>query len=79
MIFDEATSALDTKSEQEITKALEAISKDKITIIIAHRLKTIEKVDKIIVLKEGKVSCMGSKSELLKQCDEFIHLNGLQR
>ncbi len=79
LIFDEATSALDTKSEQEITKALEAISKDKITIIIAHRLKTIEKVDKIVVLKEGKVSCIGSKSELLKHCDEFMHLNGLQR
>jgi len=79
LIFDEATSALDTKSEQEITKALEQISKDKITIIIAHRLKTIEKVDKIIVLKEGKVSCIGSKGELLKHCDEFMHLNGLQR
>ena len=79
LIFDEATSALDTKSEQEITQALEKISKDKITIIIAHRLNTIEKVDKIIVLNEGKVSCIGSKSELLKHCDEFIHLNGLQR
>jgi len=79
LIFDEATSALDTKSEQEITEALEQISKDKITIIIAHRLKTIEKVDKIIVLKEGEVRCIGSKSELLKHCDEFMHLNGLQR
>ncbi len=79
LIFDEATSALDTKSEQEITQALESISKDKITIIIAHRMKTIENVDKIIVLKEGKVSCIGSKSELLKHCDEFMHLNGLQK
>ncbi len=79
LIFDEATSALDTKSEQEITKALEKISKDKITIIIAHRMKSIENVDKIIVLKEGKVCCIGSKSELLKQCDEFNQLNGLQR
>jgi len=79
LIFDEATSALDTKSEQEISSALEEISKDKITIIIAHRLKTIEKVDKILVLKEGKVSCIGTKSELLKHCDEFVHLNGLQR
>ena len=79
LIFDEATSALDTKSEQEITQALDAISKDKITIIIAHRLKSIERADKIIVLKEGKVSCIGSKSELLKHCDEFMHLNGLQK
>ena len=79
LIFDEATSALDTKSEQEITQALESISKDKITIIIAHRMKTVENVDKIIVLKEGKVRCIGSKSELLKHCDEFMHLNGLQK
>jgi subfamily B ATP-binding cassette protein MsbA len=79
LIFDEATSALDTKSEQEITQALESISKDKITIVIAHRMKTIENVDKIIVLKEGKVCCIGSKSELLKHCDEFMHLNGLQK
>jgi subfamily B ATP-binding cassette protein MsbA len=79
LIFDEATSALDTKSEQEITQALDTISKDKITIIIAHRMKTIERVDKIIVLKEGKISCIGSKSELLKHCDEFMHLNGLQK
>jgi subfamily B ATP-binding cassette protein MsbA len=79
LIFDEATSALDTQSEQEITKALEKVSKDKITIIIAHRLKTIENVDRIIVLKEGKISCIGSKSELLKHCDEFKQLNGLQR
>ncbi len=79
IIFDEATSALDTQSEQEITDALQQVSKDKITIIIAHRLKTIEDSDQIIVLKEGKVSCIGTNRELLKHCDEFMHLNGLQR
>ncbi len=78
LIFDEATSALDTKSEQKITDALEAISKDRITFIIAHRLKTIESADKIVVLKSGKIVCEGRKSELLKHCDEFIKLNGGQ-
>ncbi len=78
LIFDEATSALDTKSEREITQALEKISKDKITFIIAHRLKTVEKADKIVVLKEGKIVCIGKNCELLKHCDEFKHLNGLQ-
>jgi subfamily B ATP-binding cassette protein MsbA len=79
LIFDEATSALDTKSEQKITDALKNISKNKITIIIAHRLKSIEHVNRIIVLKNGTISCVGNRSELLKQCDEFKHLNGLQR
>ena len=79
LIFDEATSALDTKSEKKITQALENISKDKITFIIAHRLNTIESADKIIVLKEGKIECIGTNSELLKNCEEFKHLHGLQK
>ncbi|MCH9814296.1 MAG: ABC transporter ATP-binding protein/permease [Epsilonproteobacteria bacterium] len=79
LIFDEATSALDTKSETKITDALEEISKDKITFIIAHRLNTIAQADQIVVLKEGKISCIGKNSELLKHCDEFMHLHGLQK
>ncbi len=79
LIFDEATSALDSKSEKKITEALENISKDKITFIIAHRLNTIENADKIIVLKEGKIECIGTNSELLETCEEFKHLHGLQK
>ncbi len=79
LIFDEATSALDTKSEKKITQALENISKDKITFIIAHRLNTIEHADKIIVLKEGEIECIGTNSELLKECEEFKHLHGSQK
>ncbi len=78
LIFDEATSALDTKSESKITEALENISKDRVTFIIAHRLKTIENADKILVLDEGKIVCKGKKSELLKHCNHFIELNGGQ-
>ena len=74
LIFDEATSALDTKSEEKITQALENISKDKITFIIAHRLKTIKNADKIFVLKEGKIVCAGDYETLLKECEEFRHL-----
>jgi len=76
-IFDEATSALDTKSEAKITQALENIAKDKIVFIIAHRLKTIENADKIIVLKEGKIVCEGTHKALLESCEEFKHLHGL--
>ncbi len=78
-IFDEATSALDTQSEQKITDALKKISKDKITIIIAHRLKTIEHANEILVLKDGEISCKGNKSELMKHCIDFKQLNGLQK
>ncbi len=79
IIFDEATSALDSKSEQAIIDAMERISADKITFIIAHRLNTIATADQIIVLKEGRIVCKGTKSELLKQCEEFKQLNGLQK
>jgi subfamily B ATP-binding cassette protein MsbA len=76
-IFDEATSALDTKSEAKITQALENIAKNKIVFIIAHRLKTVENADKIIVLKEGEIVCEGTHQALLKNCEEFKHLHGL--
>ena len=79
LIFDEATSALDNSSESLIVNALKEISKEKITFIIAHRLKTIEDADKIVVLKEGKVECIGKISELLKHCKQFLHLKGLQK
>ncbi len=78
-IFDEATSALDTESEQKITDAINAIARDKITFIIAHRMNTIVHADKIVVLKEGKIVCKGKNSELLKHCSEFKHLKGLQK
>jgi len=76
-IFDEATSALDTKSEKKITEALENIAKEKIMFIVAHRLKTIENADKIIVLKEGEIVCEGAHETLLAHCEEFKHLHGL--
>jgi len=78
LIFDEATSALDTKSEKKITQALENISKDKITFIIAHRLNTIESADKIVVLKEGEILCIDTHKNLLKECHEYRHLYGEQ-
>jgi subfamily B ATP-binding cassette protein MsbA len=74
-IFDEATSALDNESERAIIDAIDNISKDKITFVIAHRLNTIEHADKIILLKEGKIVCKGNKTKLFEKCDEFIALN----
>ncbi len=64
LIFDEATSNLDTKSERLIQEALEHITKDRTTIIIAHRLSTVQKADKVIVLENGYVAEDGPHSEL---------------
>jgi len=78
LIMDEATSALDSKSEKKITEAMENLIKDKITFVIAHRLSTVQKADKIAVLQHGKVAAIGTDSELKKSSKEYIKLKGLQ-
>ncbi|MFV0431494.1 MAG: ABCB family ABC transporter ATP-binding protein/permease [Alphaproteobacteria bacterium] len=65
MLFDEATSALDTHTEQEIQKALDAISQDRTTLIIAHRLSTVTHADEIIVLESGVIAERGTHQNLL--------------
>jgi ABC-type multidrug transport system fused ATPase/permease subunit len=67
LILDEATASIDSISENVIQAAIEKIMKDRTTIIIAHRLTTIAKVDKIIVFESGKVVEVGSHSELLSK------------
>ncbi len=76
VIFDEATSALDTQSERKIVEAIERISKERITIIIAHRLSTVEHSDKIAVLKRGKIICLDSPKRLKESCKEYQRLLG---
>lgn len=78
LIMDEATSALDSKSEKKITQAMENLIKDKITFVIAHRLSTIQKANKIVVLKNGKVSAIGTDKELKDSSIEYQKLKGLQ-
>lgn len=67
LILDEATSALDSESEKLIQQALENLMKDRTSIVIAHRLSTIAKLDRIIVLDEGKIVQDGTHAELLHQ------------
>ncbi|MEN9896045.1 MAG: hypothetical protein RIR97_1897, partial [Pseudomonadota bacterium] len=67
LILDEATSALDTRTEQEIQVALDSVSKNRTTLVIAHRLSTVVSADEIIVLKDGVIAERGTHQVLLEQ------------
>ncbi len=79
LILDEPTSALDAGSEKIITESLEELMRGKTTFIIAHRLSTVRKADKILVFKEGKIVESGTHQQLLKlQGGEYKRLYELQ-
>lgn len=78
IIFDEATSALDSVSEQEIQNAIETLTKDRTTFIVAHRLSTIRNADKIAVVGEGRCIEYGTYEELMAKKGEFYKLKQLQ-
>ena len=79
LLLDEATSALDSETEHEIQEALERASQGRTVVMIAHRLSTVLKADKIIVLENGVVVEVGTHSELLKQKGRYLDLWTLQR
>ena len=74
MFFDEATSALDSSTEKEIQKNLENMSKDKTTLIIAHRLSTAAYADNIIVLDKGSIIEQGSHNYLLDLKGKYFEM-----
>ncbi len=74
LVLDEATSALDAETEQKIQKALEKLIKGRTTFIVAHRLSTIKKADKIIVFDKGKIKEVGNYKELMTQKGAFAKL-----
>lgn len=78
LILDEATSSLDAKSEKEVQEALEVLMRDRLTIIIAHRFSTIQNVDKVIVIENGKVANYGTPKELSKQKGLYSELLNYQ-
>lgn len=71
LIFDEATSALDTRTERDIQKSLTEVSKNRSTLIVAHRLSTIVDCDQIIVLQSGKIIEHGDHQSLLNKDGEY--------
>ena len=65
LILDEPTAALDPESESLLFESLALISKDRLVIIVAHRLSTIQRADKIVFLQEGRISEQGTHRELM--------------
>ena len=78
LILDEATSALDTESEAMVQKALDTLMENRTTFVIAHRLSTVQKADRIIVLEKGGIVEMGTHEELLKNGGIYRKLYDLQ-
>lgn len=74
LILDEATSALDNRSEAAIQRALVEIIRNRITFIIAHRLSTVDLADRILVLGAGRIVGAGTKTELMRDCEEYRRL-----
>jgi len=78
LILDEATSALDTHSERHVQAALETLMQGRTTIVIAHRLSTVEKADRIVVLHEGQIVEIGSHAELIGHNGVYARLHRRQ-
>ena len=78
LILDEATSALDTESERLIQDALETLQKRCTSIVVAHRLSTIENADTIMVVEQGRIIESGKHQELLEKGGHYAQLHALQ-
>lgn len=79
LILDDSVSAVDTKTERVILNNLRSAEKDKTVILIAHRLSTVESLDKLIFIDDGKVLAVGTFDELYKTCKKFTKMVDLQR
>jgi subfamily B ATP-binding cassette protein MsbA len=72
--LDEATSSLDSESEKLVQKALANLVKERTTLIIAHRLSTVQHADRIVVMNRGRIEEMGTHAELLRQGGLYTRL-----
>ncbi len=79
LILDDSVSAVDTKTEQKILHNLATEREGKTTLIIAHRITTVEGLDKIVYVDDGRVSAVGTHAELCESCPEYRRMVELQR
>jgi ATP-binding cassette subfamily B protein len=79
LILDDSVSAVDTKTEKTILDNLKREREGKTTILIAHRISTVENMDKIILVEDGSVTAVGTHNELCRTCEEYAKMVKLQK